>query len=234
MVVPIRRMLGRAHLYLACAALTNVGCFWPGRMLSRTDIEYQHESIRWVFQCGGQFYYGFRGHLFNPLNLPAPVRNSVLTLQEGGDAWSISGRSKCVVITEGYPGNYGGFSVWAPLTALDLETGKSKFANRSSSRCTCRTWSFEPEVSSQRLVELETGIRMYMGSGLYIGRADDEPDSRIRLLTLLKPPQVFGPIVQVLEFPEEQVVVLEAWDGIVVCIDLKKTGLLRGVAPDDN
>lgn len=209
-----------------CATLFTSGCFWPGHMMRDSSFSRRNEAVQWVFSTGGQLQFTLRPHLFNLLCIPLPIKNDVTLLQPG--ARLFGSHAPCVVITEDYNGQYGGFALWRHLVALDLTTGRTVLANRMGTECTCSGWGHEEVLDGSTFIDIGGGWRLCYRSpaeqrGLYVGRQFEEQESLTELLVFAKG-EGFDSLrkAHVLYFPEEKFAVIGTGEGFVICINLAK------------
>ncbi len=76
-----------------CVSLAALPGCWAGKTLDEQAFAHRHESVRWVYQAGGQVAFAW-------WVLPMPVDNNVQSMKTSGD---------CLLVTEGKS-----FSGWAP------------------------------------------------------------------------------------------------------------------------
>lgn len=97
----MRRIIGLAF----CVALAAVPGCWAGKTLDDKAFAHRHDSVRWVYQTGGQVAFAY-------WVLPMPVDNNVVAMKTAGD---------CLVVTEGK--SFSGWAPWKKQYALLLGDG---------------------------------------------------------------------------------------------------------------
>lgn len=183
------------------------GC-WTGGLAKKSDIAYQHESVRWVYKAGGQL--GVYAVVL------VPMSNRILDVQPG---------DQCVLVTEGEEGGQCSATPRAALRgthALDLKTGRPMLGRATRSRVErlVPVWADDRRSWTTRIDE-HIVVNGSLGSGRILLRLPAE--------TLILDVKDASPgwIISGFQMPDNSLVLGFSY-GYVLCIDMAKLPGNRG------
>ncbi len=190
-----------AVVSVSLAAGICTGCC-TGRLVTRTEFEELHPSVRWAYRSGSQF-----GLIWN---FPAIIRQRVTDMHLG---------SGCVIVEEGGPGG-DVTAPWEQTVALSLADGRRMRGCKPLED----EWHWRSRIwdgKDRDFFRLPNGLRAYVPIPdtleLFIGRRSWPPERYVRVARL-PAGEAFGSNLNAIS-ADKHTLIIGLWGGYVLCID---------------